>query len=211
MQRALILANGPVIEGRACSARSGRARVRTPADSYAGDPFSICSCRRRESPLCQTQRRQSAAHLSDSCRAAERDLILDALRTDNGNRQAAAKRLGISPRTLRYKLARLREAGVDSADRPLSDTQATPCHRMQIDAVLSQIRAMQSQIRGVGGPPNEVAQAAAGLNGAAQSPANSFANVLKQGLDQVNQTQQTRVRPCRPSSSAACPASSCRK
>ena len=61
---------------------------------------------------------------------------------------------------------------------------------MQIDAVLSQIRSMQSQIRGVGGPPNEVAQAAAGLNGATQAPANSFANVLKQGLDQVNQTQQ---------------------
>ena len=28
------------------------------------------------------------------------------------NRNAAAERLGISPRTLRYKLARLREAGV---------------------------------------------------------------------------------------------------
>jgi len=42
-----------------------------------------------------------------------RDLILEALRTDNGNRQAVAKRLGISPRTLRYKLAKLREAGVE--------------------------------------------------------------------------------------------------
>jgi flagellar hook-basal body complex protein FliE len=61
---------------------------------------------------------------------------------------------------------------------------------MQIDAVLSQIRAMQSQIRGVGGPPNEVAQAAASLNGATQAPSGSFANVLKQGLDQVNQVQQ---------------------
>ena len=60
---------------------------------------------------------------------------------------------------------------------------------LQIDAVLSQIRAMQSQIRGVGGPPNEVAQAAAGPNSATQAPTNSFANVLKQGLDQVNQTQ----------------------
>jgi len=40
-------------------------------------------------------------------------LILDALRSDNGNRQAAAKRLGISPRTLRYKLARLRESGFE--------------------------------------------------------------------------------------------------
>lgn len=61
---------------------------------------------------------------------------------------------------------------------------------MQIDAVLAQIRAMQSQVRGAGGPPNEVAQAAGGLNGATQAPAGSFANVLKQGLDQVSQAQQ---------------------
>ena len=57
--------------------------------------------------------RAAVAALSDSLSAAERDLILDALRSDNGNRQAVAKRLGISPRTLRYKLAKLREAGVE--------------------------------------------------------------------------------------------------
>ena len=61
---------------------------------------------------------------------------------------------------------------------------------MQIDAVLSQIRAMQSQVRGAGGPPSEISQAAAGVGGAVQSPASPFANVLKQGLDQVNQTQE---------------------
>jgi flagellar hook-basal body complex protein FliE len=61
---------------------------------------------------------------------------------------------------------------------------------MQIDAVLSQIRAMQSQVRGVGAAPNEVAQAAGAMNGAAQAPNNSFADVLKQGLDSVNQAQQ---------------------
>ena len=43
----------------------------------------------------------------------ERDLILDALRAGNGNRREAAESLGISARTLRYKLARLREAGID--------------------------------------------------------------------------------------------------
>ena len=60
---------------------------------------------------------------------------------------------------------------------------------LQIDAVLSQIRAMQSQVRGVSAPANEVAQAAGAASGA-QAPADSFANVMKQGLDQVNQTQQ---------------------
>lgn len=60
---------------------------------------------------------------------------------------------------------------------------------MQIDAVLSQIRSMQSQIRGVSGPQNEVAKVASSVNGPQQTET-SFANVLKKGIDQVNQTQQ---------------------
>jgi flagellar hook-basal body complex protein FliE len=60
---------------------------------------------------------------------------------------------------------------------------------LQIDAVLSQIRAMQSQVRGVSAPANAVAQVA-GAAGPVQAPGNSFANVMKQGLEQVNQTQQ---------------------
>jgi two-component system, response regulator FlrC len=51
--------------------------------------------------------------LADSLHATERDLILAALRDGEGDRRTVAERLGISARTLRYKLARLREAGVD--------------------------------------------------------------------------------------------------
>ncbi|SEQ18480.1 two-component system, response regulator FlrC [Ectothiorhodospira magna] len=50
--------------------------------------------------------------LGDSLRSREEQLILDALRVEDGSRKDAAARLGISPRTLRYKLARLRDAGV---------------------------------------------------------------------------------------------------
>jgi two-component system response regulator FlrC len=39
-------------------------------------------------------------------------MIVDALREGDGSRKNAAEILGISPRTLRYKIARLREAGV---------------------------------------------------------------------------------------------------
>jgi len=60
---------------------------------------------------------------------------------------------------------------------------------LQVDAVLAQIRAMQSQIRGVGGTAGEAAQTAAAGN-VGQARTNSFADVLKQGLDQVNSTQQ---------------------
>ena len=43
----------------------------------------------------------------------ERSLILHALKEGKGSRKQAAERLGISPRTLRYKLARLKDEGVD--------------------------------------------------------------------------------------------------
>ena len=52
------------------------------------------------------------ADLSTSLKASEGELIMDALRAEDGRRAAAAQRLGISPRTLRYKLARLREMGM---------------------------------------------------------------------------------------------------
>ena len=44
---------------------------------------------------------------------AERDVILEALRAAHGSRREVAEKLGISPRTLRYKLARIRSSGVD--------------------------------------------------------------------------------------------------
>ncbi len=53
-----------------------------------------------------------ADSLGEDLRSHERNLILEALRAGMGSRKEAAARLGISPRTLRYKLARLREEGV---------------------------------------------------------------------------------------------------
>ncbi len=52
------------------------------------------------------------ADLESSLRVSEGELILSALKAEAGGRKAAARRLGISPRTLRYKLARLREMGL---------------------------------------------------------------------------------------------------
>jgi two-component system response regulator FlrC len=53
------------------------------------------------------------AGLGSDLRSRERGLILDALREGHGSRKYAAQRLGISARTLRYKLARMRDAGID--------------------------------------------------------------------------------------------------
>ena len=51
--------------------------------------------------------------LEDRLRSTEWELIVEALEAGNGSRKAAAARLGISPRTLRYKVARLREVGLE--------------------------------------------------------------------------------------------------
>jgi len=51
-------------------------------------------------------------NLSDDLRSHEQRHILDALAKNNCSRRATAKELGISERTLRYKLSRFREEGV---------------------------------------------------------------------------------------------------
>jgi len=50
--------------------------------------------------------------LGDDLRRTEFTRILDVLKSCMGNRTIAAEKLGISPRTLRYKLAKMRDAGV---------------------------------------------------------------------------------------------------
>lgn len=53
----------------------------------------------------------SKGRLSEDLRSVEEQMIIDALR-NGGSRKEAASMLGISPRTLRHKLQKLREAGV---------------------------------------------------------------------------------------------------
>ena len=53
-----------------------------------------------------------APALDSGLKAREQAMILDALRAERGSRKDTAERLGISPRTLRYKLARFKEMGI---------------------------------------------------------------------------------------------------
>jgi len=52
------------------------------------------------------------SELVNGLKDREQQLILEALKAGNGSRKYAAERLGISPRTLRYKLARMRDCGI---------------------------------------------------------------------------------------------------
>ena len=51
--------------------------------------------------------------LGDDLRQQEFRMIIQALKHEGGRRNRAAEQLGISPRTLRYKLAQMRDAGID--------------------------------------------------------------------------------------------------
>jgi len=54
-----------------------------------------------------------AGQLGEDLKRREFQMIIDTLRSERGRRKEAAERLGISPRTLRYKLAQMRDAGMD--------------------------------------------------------------------------------------------------
>jgi two-component system response regulator FlrC len=114
LQRALILVNGPVIgpehvqfepapevrvtAGAAPVATSVTALAPAPAEPIIDEPVGAI---------------EVSGSLADSLGQVERNVILDALRNGSSTRREIAERLGISPRTLRYKLARLRAAGID--------------------------------------------------------------------------------------------------
>jgi two-component system response regulator FlrC len=50
--------------------------------------------------------------LGEGVRSAEENIILQTLQMENGSRKTTAEKLGISPRTLRYKMARMKDSGV---------------------------------------------------------------------------------------------------
>lgn len=53
------------------------------------------------------------SRLGQELQQQEHQIILDTLKACHGSRKAVADKLGISPRTLRYKLARMREVGIE--------------------------------------------------------------------------------------------------
>ncbi|OUR82446.1 sigma-54-dependent Fis family transcriptional regulator [Cycloclasticus sp. 46_120_T64] len=89
IQRALIMANGGVIADTDLIFEMGRPAVPVAAVKVEAD-----------------------SGLNEGVRAVEDKLILDTLVTAKGSRKNTAERLGISARTLRYKIARMRDAGV---------------------------------------------------------------------------------------------------
>ena len=55
---------------------------------------------------------KTVTNLNTDLKSHEQELILQALVAEHGNRKLVAERLGISPRTLRYKIAKMKDQGV---------------------------------------------------------------------------------------------------
>jgi two-component system response regulator FlrC len=75
----------------------------------AGD---LCFEETSESQTSERKVMTSAGRLPEDLRSVEEQMILDALAEGRGSRKQVAEKLGISERTLRYKIARMRDAGV---------------------------------------------------------------------------------------------------
>jgi two-component system response regulator FlrC len=118
LQRALILVNGPVIgpehiqfEPAPDVAVSAPAPAPAPLPAPSAVPAPELGVAAPAEP--QAASDEARGSLADSLGQTERNVLLDALRNGSSTRREIAERLGISPRTLRYKLARLRAAGID--------------------------------------------------------------------------------------------------
>jgi two-component system response regulator FlrC len=99
MQRALVLCDGAAIEPQ-------HLRFELPPSSGR----DATALRRVEAPAAAPLH---SSDLAGRLSITEQQIIIEALRNNFGSRERVARGLGISPRTLRYKLARMREAGVD--------------------------------------------------------------------------------------------------
>lgn len=118
LQRALILCSGPVVEREHIDLDPVGLRGPDAASlPIAAAASAVVEAVQQTSDGLPTVGRAAPddgrSALARRRELAEREVLLSALRDRARNRDEVALRLGISPRTLRYKLARLRAAGIE--------------------------------------------------------------------------------------------------
>jgi len=105
IQRALIIQLGEEIQADDLHLQSGPI-------SLSGAQVSSTSVNTVE-PKTVLNVSEDNSNLGSDLRQHEFQIIVDVLKATQGSRKEAALKLDISPRTLRYKLAKIREAGID--------------------------------------------------------------------------------------------------
>ncbi|SFO87617.1 sigma-54-dependent transcriptional regulator [Pseudomonas borbori] len=106
IQRALILQQGGLIQPQDLCLTAAAGSLAAAAKPYLTMVPASAPVAPEAVPV-------EAGALGEDLRRHEFQMIIDILRAERGRRKEAAERLGISPRTLRYKLAQMRDAGMD--------------------------------------------------------------------------------------------------
>lgn len=115
MQRALILQPGPLIRAVDLGLQGQDTFSAKPSlieSSVAVTP-GVGGYHPVDVPVNDSEQVEAFEHLGSDLRHREFEIIAQTLQKERGSKKNTAERLGISPRTLRYKLARLREEGYD--------------------------------------------------------------------------------------------------
>lgn len=106
VQRALIMQQGGVIRAPdLCLTTVPGNPLLAAAPEMHAVPASLPPVAAESSPV--------SVDLGRDVKQREFQMIIEVLRSERGRRKETAERLGISPRTLRYKLAQMRDAGMD--------------------------------------------------------------------------------------------------
>lgn len=96
-----------------------RALILQPGQQIQAEDFGLhwlatgVSLAPRAAPVPEAHPDEAVRPLDADLRDREFQVILDTLKAERGRRKETAERLGISARTLRYKLAQMRDAGLD--------------------------------------------------------------------------------------------------
>ncbi len=101
MQRAVIIANDTV----------------TPSDLIFDDDNSFTVASTENIDVNDEDEKTENSSLGEELKMQEYQIILETLIECDGSRQATSEKLGLSPRTLRYKISKMREAGFVIPDR----------------------------------------------------------------------------------------------
>ncbi|MDN6857473.1 sigma-54-dependent response regulator transcription factor FleR [Pseudomonas sp. CAN2814] len=110
IQRSLILQQGGQVQPADLCLTAPIGLAPRPLLTAVPSPVAPVAAASVEIP---SQAAAEAGQLGEDLKRREFQMIIDTLRSERGRRKEAAERLGISPRTLRYKLAQMRDAGMD--------------------------------------------------------------------------------------------------
>ncbi|WP_029407181.1 sigma-54 dependent transcriptional regulator [Thiomicrorhabdus sp. Milos-T2] len=114
IQRALVMMSGDTIQEQNIMLDDGFDTNFSSSMNDASVEQSDQNVTADEKPVQETPKENfTPTELPMDLKARETQLILETLKQNSGHRQKTAEALNISPRTLRYKIAKLKEQGVD--------------------------------------------------------------------------------------------------